>query len=103
MKTKHTDSPWEAVPQMPTGYTIENEQGQLIAVTQCDEEYNKENPVTQAEEVVNAELIASAPELLRMVYDLMKAITDDSHANDAERLATEAHALLHRINPEYNQ
>lgn len=108
MKTLHTDGRWRAVAQMPEGYTIENEKGQVIAFTQCDEGYSDNNPITKNEEVANAELIAAAPELLRMVYDLkecIKRLTADGISQfDRDREASwigEAHALLSKINPDY--
>ena len=108
MNTKHTKGNWKAVAQMPEGYSIETEQGQVIAFTQCDEEFNDTNPITQDQEVANAELIAHSPELLQMVYDLkncIKRLTEDGMSqedrdNEAQWIG-EAHELLYKINSDY--
>ena len=60
---KYTKGKWRSVAQMPEGYTIETNDGKIIAFTQCDEDYNNENPITRLEEVANSTLIASAPEM----------------------------------------
>jgi hypothetical protein len=64
---KHTTGQWKAVAQMPEGYSIETNEGKVIAFTQCDEDYNSENPIIRAEEMANANLIASAPEMLNLL------------------------------------
>jgi len=61
---KHTTGQWKAVAQMPEGYSIETNEGKVIAFTQCDEDYNSENPIIRAEEMANAKLIAASPKLL---------------------------------------
>ena len=64
---KHTTGQWNAVAQMPEGYSIETNEGKVIAFTQCDEDYNSENPIMRAEEMANANLIAAAPEMLNLL------------------------------------
>ena len=64
---KHTTGNWNAVAQMPEGYSIETNDGKVIAFTQCDEDYNSENPIIRAEEMANANLIAAAPEMLKLL------------------------------------
>lgn len=64
---KHTTGNWNAVAQMPEGYSIETNDGKVIAFTQCDEDYNSENPIIRAEEMANANLIAAAPEMLNLL------------------------------------
>jgi len=62
----------------------------------------------KAERQANAQLIAHAPELLQMVYDLkecIKRLTQDDvpqYERDKEaQWEGEAHELLVRINPDY--
>jgi hypothetical protein len=74
MKNIHTQQTWKAVAQMPEGYSIENEKGQVIAFTQCDEEYNEDNPITKNEEVANAILIATAPLMLQTLKTIVNEI-----------------------------
>jgi hypothetical protein len=57
---KHTTGNWNAVAQIPEGYSIETNDGKVIAFTQCDEDYNSENPIIRAEEMANANLIAAS-------------------------------------------
>ena len=64
---KHTQGQWRSVAQMPEGYTIETNDGKIIAFTQCDEEYNNENPISRSEEVANSTLIASAPDMANLL------------------------------------
>ena len=64
---KHTQGTWRAVAQMPEGYSIETNDGKVIAFTQCDEEYNNENPISRSEEVANSTLIAAAPEMANLL------------------------------------
>ncbi len=64
---KHTQGQWRAVAQMPEGYSIETNDGKIIAFTQCDEDYNNENPITRSEEDANSTLIASAPEMANLL------------------------------------
>jgi len=64
---KHTTGNWNAVAQMPEGYSIETNDGKVIAFTQCDEDYNSENPIIRAEELAHANLIAAAPEMLNLL------------------------------------
>ena len=71
---KHTQGQWRAVAQMPEGYTIETNDGKIIAFTQCDEDYNNENPITRSEEDANSTLIASAPEMANLLEWIIKEI-----------------------------
>jgi hypothetical protein len=64
---KHTQAEWKAVAQMPEGYSIETNEGKVIAFTQCDEDYNSENPIIRAEEMANAKMIVAAPEMLNLL------------------------------------
>jgi hypothetical protein len=71
---KHTTGNWNAVAQMPEGYSIETNEGKVIAFTQCDEDYNSENPIIRAEEMANANLIAAAPEMLNLLEWITREI-----------------------------
>jgi hypothetical protein len=71
---KHTTGNWNAVAQMPEGYSIETNDGKVIAFTQCDEDYNSENPIIRAEEMANANLIAAAPEMLNLLEWIINEI-----------------------------
>lgn len=71
---KHTKGEWRAVAQMPEGYTIETNDGKIIAFTQCDEDYNNENPITRSEEDANSTLIAAAPEMANLLEWIIKEI-----------------------------
>ena len=71
---KHTTGQWKAIAQMPEGYSIETNEGKVIAFTQCDEDYNSENPIIRAEEMANANLIAAAPEMLNLLEWIIKEI-----------------------------
>lgn len=71
---KHTQGKWRAVAQMPEGYSIETNDGKIIAFTQCDEDYNNENPITRSEEDANSTLIASAPEMANLLEWIIKEI-----------------------------
>ena len=71
---KHTQGTWRAVAQMPEGYSIETNDGKVIAFTQCDEEYNNEDPITRSEEIANSTLIASAPEMANLLEWIIKEI-----------------------------
>jgi hypothetical protein len=73
---------WEAIAQMPNGYSIEDNKGRVIAMTQCDEDENDDNPITWQEEVENANLIASAPNLLNALQ--LCRTWFDEHGKDYE-------------------
>ena len=60
---------WRAIAQMPNGYAIEDSKGRLIAMTQCDEDENDDNPITWQEEQNHANLIAASPELLKAAQE----------------------------------
>lgn len=85
----HTKGPWQAISEMPESFSIQSVEGKLIALTQCDEDYNSENPITKAEESANAALIAAAPELL------------ESLASAKEEIATIISILDGRMNTEF--
>jgi hypothetical protein len=70
---------WKAVAQMPNGYAIEDSKGRVIAMTQCDEYENNDNPITWQEEVAHAKLIASAPDLLEALESLLKITNSYMH------------------------
>lgn len=80
---KHTQGQWRSVAQMPEGYTIETNDGKVIAFTQCDEEYNNEDPITRSEEIANSTLIASAPDMANLLEWIIAQIenTPDTLSN----------------------
>ena len=81
---KHTQGQWRAVAQMPEGYSIETNDGKVIAFTQCDEDYNNENPITRSEEDANSTLIASAPEMANLLDWIINEIeTTPDRLSDA--------------------
>jgi|694.fasta_scaffold129371_4 hypothetical protein len=99
MNTKHTSGKWHA----KDGQIYPTETGKTLAIIPY---YDKDN----REQEANAKLIAAAPELLQMVYDLMnciKRLTDSDlelHQEDKDKEAQwigEAHEMLHVINPDY--
>lgn len=63
---------WKAVAQMPNGYAIEDSKGRVIAMTQCDEDENDDNPITSQEEVEHANLIAASKDLLEALEVLIE-------------------------------
>ena len=83
---KHTTGQWNAVAQMPEGYSIETNEGKVIAFTQCDEDYNSENPIIRAEEMANANLIAAAPKLLESCIELLSFIERQFPNEDGEAI-----------------
>jgi len=103
MKTKHTQGQWITKGDFKRIATNES----LLDETQiCIISGDSREEEIQA----NAQLIAAAPELLQMVYNLMKCVhrlTDDSfelHQEDKDNEAQwigEAHELLLKINPNY--
>jgi hypothetical protein len=72
IKTTHTQGEWKVVAQMPSGYTIENEKGQVIAVIDENSDISKE------EAMANAKLIATAPELLKALRRLLSEACHNS-------------------------
>jgi hypothetical protein len=74
MLNKHTKGQWQSVAQMPNGYSIETTDGKVLAFTQCDEEFNDVNPITESEEVANAILMAASPLLYNAAYSALQAI-----------------------------
>lgn len=100
MNNKHTTGKWKA-----TGLEIRHANNSMILAN-----VYKHLPSNQSEEeaAANAQLIAHAPELLQMVYDLKQAVNRLSQDGltqfnrDTEaQIEGEAHELLHRINPDY--
>lgn len=73
MQSNYTKGEFKAVAQMPEGYTIEAD-GKVLAFTQCDEEFNSDNPITQDEEIANANLFAASPLLYNAAYSALQAI-----------------------------
>jgi len=99
MNTKHTSGTWHA----KDGQIYLTETGRTLALITHYDQYDEEQEA-------NAKLMAAAPELLQMVYDLMnciKRLTDSDlelHQEDKDKEAQwigEAHELLHVINPDY--
>ncbi len=68
---KHTQGNWNAVAQMPEGYSIETNDGKVIAFVQSDEIDTQE---CKKEESCNARLIAAAPKLLEALIQAQKLI-----------------------------
>lgn len=104
MNNKHTPGQW-AKSKTINDYAIysdNNDSKDIAAVYQ----YSRSIPPEEAE--ANAQLIAAAPELFKMVYDLKQAVNRLSQDGltqfdrDTEaQIEGEAHELLHRINPDY--
>jgi len=98
MKIEHTQGAWIT----KEGQIYPEQTGKTLALIPYFDETNDEQQA-------NAKLIASAPELLKMVYDLkncIKRLTSDENLTqfDKDREAEwigEAHELLYRINPNY--
>ncbi len=93
---KHTTGQWNAVAQMPEGYSIETNEGKVIAFTQCDEDYNSENPIIRAEEMANAKLIAAAPKLLEIVLKITEDI-EDGKINTKNGISKDSY-VWHKLN-----
>lgn len=118
MKNKHTAGTWEYKKVTPTqiiigikgygtddNYRKDNRCGQIAIIKGWD---GDKTTTLSTEDEANAQLIAHAPELLQMVYDLKKCIKELSQDNvsqfDRDTLAQwegEAHELLTRINPDW--
>ena len=99
MNTRHTQGNWHA----KDGQIYPTETGKTLALMPY---FDKDNEEQEA----NSQLIASAPELLQMVYDLkncIKRLTEDGMSQeDRDKEAQwigEAHELLYKINPDYNK
>lgn len=104
MNTKHTPGEWHTSKTI-NDFSIysDKETSKDIALVF---QYSRSIPEEEAK--ANAELIAAAPELLQMVYDLKQAVKrlsqDDLTQFDRDREAQiegEAHELLYKINPDY--
>ena len=97
MKTQHTQGAWLT----NEGQIYPEQTGKTLALIPYFDENNDEQDA-------NAKLIAAAPELLKMVYDLkncIKRLTSDELTQfdkdqEAEWIG-EAHELLYKINPNY--
>lgn len=108
MNTKHTTGQWIAkdVHDSTRVFEIKSDTGKNIATIW---QYNNGTKAIDGyEQQANAQLIAHAPELLQMVYDLKQAVKklsqDDLTQFDRDREAQiegEAHELLTKINPDY--
>lgn len=80
MNTQHTQGTWEVVSQMPNGYTIENEKGQVIAFLE-DDAYENDNPntiINDKEAYANAKLMATSSDML----SVLKEAVNHSHVYD---------------------
>jgi hypothetical protein len=84
---------WKAIAQMPNGYAIEDNKGRLIAMTQCDEYENDDNPITWQEEIAHANLIALAPQLLDAIVKISNELAFGNYqgnkVNDMLNLAND--------------
>lgn len=102
MKNKHTPGNWKV--EFCLDQSIFINAGEIpVAMIQSEDD----NGITPEMEA-NAKLIAAAPELLEMVYNLkqcIKRLTADNlsqYDRDTEaQWEGEAHELLTRINPDY--
>lgn len=109
MKNKHTSGQWVSLNKPGTGiYKIVSDTLQEICETQMPYGNDLTRPEVFEQGKANAKLIAAAPELLQMVYDLKQCIKrltqDDLSQFDRDTEAQwegEAHELLTRINPDY--
>ena len=120
MNTKHTPGTWKITidDRIETSY-FTNIKGEKVdnfddasycsTLTICKIETGYLRNVMNEEERANAKLIAAAPELLQMVYNLKKCIerlTGDNilSQEDKDKEAQwvgEAHELLYSVNPDY--
>ena len=110
MNTKHTPGEWDIFPISQNTVIIKSDEfradkkGTYISEIKWD----RASGGLSEEDYNNAQLIAYSPELLEMVYLLMKCVkrlTDDNltqEQRDAEaEWIGEAHELLYSINPDY--
>lgn len=102
MKTQHTQGPWDAHSNNEI-HPLWDEDG-LHIIAEIPEDAQQ----SEQEKTANARLIAAAPDLLQMVYDLKKCIerlTEDGVSQfDRDKEAEwigEAHELLLKVNPYY--
>jgi len=119
MKTKHTQGQWKVSPLMGQieafYYSSINKQPTdaenafyHTTKTICKIETRPLQNTLTEEQQANAVLIAAAPSLMQMVFDLMKCVkrltedglTKEQRDKEAQWLG-EAHELLHSINPDY--
>lgn len=68
---KHTQGTWKVVAQMPDGYSIETNDGKVIAMVQSD---GIDTQSAQKQESCNARLIAAAPKLLEALIEAQRLI-----------------------------
>jgi hypothetical protein len=107
MNTKHTQGNWTAKGNANNRYVRAHKNGFCIAEVSTPNEVG--DYLTDDEAEANAKLIASAPELLQMVYDLMKCVqrlsedgvSQENRDKEAQWIG-EAHELLYKINPQYS-
>lgn len=105
MNNKHTPGKWES--KQSRGNNIyEYKVISPNLKTICEMEADSKADIEQVK--ANAQLIAAAPELLQMVYDLkqcIKRLTQDGLSQfdrDTEaQWIGEAHELLNNVNPDY--
>lgn len=105
MKSKHTQGKWLLSNNHDNNEQVIRSNGNIICNMDVD---RHKSCVNDKESEANAKLIAAAPELLQMVYDLkqcVKRLSQDGlsqHERDTEsQWEGEAHELLRRINPDY--
>jgi hypothetical protein len=80
MNTEFTQGTWKVVSQMPNGYTIENEKGQVIAFLE-DDAYENNDPntvINDKEAYANAKLMATSSDML----SALKEAVDHAHVYD---------------------
>lgn len=104
MKTQHTPDKWEIIRNEQPHGTVTK----IMANTTIIATVNADGETTKDEFSANARLIAAAPELLEMVYNLKQCIKrlsqDGVSQEDRDKDAQwegEAHELLLSINPDY--
>mgnify|MGYP003435219427 FL=1 len=104
MENKHTPGQWIISENWLKNIPCIRANGNLIAELPD----NEINGIDKEQAEANAQLIAAAPELLQMVYDLKQAVKrlsqDDLSQYDRDteaQIEGEAHELLQRIIPDY--
>jgi hypothetical protein len=109
MKTKHTPGNWYIHQPDYEHINIVTDE-QFICEIPAPIEINEDTAERKQTAEANAKLIAAAPELLQMVFDLKNCIAKLCHDRvsqfDRDHEANwigEAHELLSKINPDYYQ